>query len=333
MKPHYSFSLICLFLTIARSAPSGSDADTTRTYQAPDVVVTATRTQINPADASSPLEVANLEIIRQINSSTVADVFRTFTGIHLMDYGPTGGTKSVMFRGLNSANVLVLLNGNPINEPLFGGVDLSLLPLSLVDRIEFVTGGGSALYGSSATGGVVNIITRNASDRAHARVSLESGSFHAVRSVAEVEGRYSGVGIITGLSKESGDDDYPFIFHQPNAADTTLHRSNAAYDRLQVFCNMDYTPIERFNLTSSFQYVKFSRGVPGSVSSVTSGSIEQQTDEATRFTLSGTLHAADVWTLSLNTLLNQTNRWDNDWIQGSNTVSYTHLTLPTILRV
>jgi len=256
-----------LFLagSIAASLAHATDNDTTKTYHAQDVVVTATRTAISFDDTPSPIQVISAESIEKINGKTAADVLRIVNGANIKDYGAVGGTKNVTFRGLSTENISLLINGNPINDPQYGSMDLSLLPLDAVDRIEISSGGSSALYGGNAPGGVVNIITRRASDDVHARIQDEGGSFGTRRATAELQGRFSGLGMLVGVARETGDDFFPFVWHRQNQSDTTLYRRNADYKRTNVFMNSDYQFAEGLALNASIQYVKFERGVPGSI--------------------------------------------------------------------
>lgn len=79
------------------------------------------------------------------------------------------GTATVTLRGLPASNTLVLLNGRRLNPDAFGGgsVDLNSLPLALIERVEILKDGASALYGSDAVAGVVNVITRNRVNGVH----------------------------------------------------------------------------------------------------------------------------------------------------------------------
>jgi outer membrane cobalamin receptor len=255
-----------LFPTLAFFASAiGADKDTTKTYQANEVVVTATRTAIPIADTPSPIHVISYESIQRIDGKTVTDVLRNVNGASIKDYGAVGGTKQVTFRGLSTENVSLLINGKPINDPQYGSIDLSLLPLDAVDRIEISYGGSSALYGGNALGGAVNIITRRASDDLHARIQGEGGSFGARRTTAELQGHFSDVGMLAGVARETGNDFFPFVWHRQNQSDTTLYRRNADYKRTNIFVNSDYHPIECFAVNASIQYVKFERGAPGSI--------------------------------------------------------------------
>ncbi len=257
------FCFIPIALSYGKLSDTGSDS--TRIYHTDDVVVTATRSAVSFADTPSPVQVISAESIKDIDGKTVADALRNVNSVSIKDYGAAGGTKNVTFRGLSTENVLLLINGVQINDSQYGSMDLSLLPLDAVDRMEISYGGSSALYGGNALGGVVNILSRHASDEMHARINAEGGSFNARRMAADLEGRSAGVGIVGGFARETGDDYFPFVWHRQSQSDTTLYRRNADYKRTNLFVNSDYQPVEEIALNASIQYVKLERGVPGSI--------------------------------------------------------------------
>jgi outer membrane cobalamin receptor len=283
---------------------SYSGEDSTKIYYTDTIVVTATRTSISPNDAPSAVRVISYESIQRIQGTTVADLLHIANGIDIKDYGAIGGMKNARFRGLSTENVLLLINGSPINDAQYGSVDLSLLPLDAIDRMEVSYGGSSALYGGNALGGVVNIITRRASDKIHARALEEVGSFGARRISAELQGRVFGVGMLTGISREIGDDYFPFFLHRQNAADTMLYRSNADYQRTHIFVNSDYQYAEDIVLNTSVQYVKFERGVPGSI---TLPSLARQNDEVFRAMVSSNIRITENILFTTNEIYNHSN--------------------------
>lgn len=81
-------------------------------------------------------------------------------GVDIAQYGGMGQNSSISIRGTNASHVLVLIDGVRLNlAGVSGAADLSQFPVSLVQRIEYIRGPRSAVYGSDAIGGVVNIIT------------------------------------------------------------------------------------------------------------------------------------------------------------------------------
>jgi outer membrane cobalamin receptor len=207
------------------------------------------------------------------------------------------------FRGMSAENVLIMVNGNRINDPQNGFIDMNLLPLDNVERIEMVSGGISALYGADASGGVVNIFTRKASEGLHVRTSREEGSYGMQKTRAEIQGRIHSVGITGGASTEFGFDDYSFRNYRLNLPDTMMNRRNNDYERKQLYGSVDYQMEDSWKFISSLQYVSFMRGVPGSLSYVTETARQQ--DEAYRATLCSEFKLLGNLSLTLNAVYSQ----------------------------
>jgi outer membrane cobalamin receptor len=307
------FFSILIFSTLVIA----SENDTTKTYHANEVVVTATRSAISPSDAPSPVQIISSSFIQQINPTTVADLLRLSNGVYINYYGAVGGVKNLTFRGLSTENSLILINGNPINDPENGSVDLSLISVNSIDRIEVLNGGGSALYGSDALGGVVNIILRHATDDLHAHVQGDLGSFGAARALADVQGRIAGIGILTGISREYGNDDYSFILHRQTINDTALDRKDADYQRTQLYLNGDYQASNIIDVNTSVQYINFERGVPGPVYSVPIVSVARQNDEIFRATFGSHIRLKDSLSISFNGAFNHNSEIYRDSLEPS----------------
>jgi vitamin B12 transporter len=164
-------------------------AQTTPTLK--EVVVTATRVDSSVLDSPSSVSVISAGQIADSGATDVAQVISGQPGVVVNDYGTAGATKNVSIRGSTSSQVLVLLDGVRLNSSQNGGVDLSSVPLEIIDHIEIVRGGESSLYGSSAIGGVINIITKKA-DTPSISLSITNGSYipHPASSVSEVYQAY-----------------------------------------------------------------------------------------------------------------------------------------------
>ncbi|MEO8053768.1 MAG: TonB-dependent receptor [Acidobacteriota bacterium] len=131
---------------------------------AADVVVSAEAAPEPSVSLGAAATVIDAAEIARSKSATVLDLLRAVPGLDVVQSGGAGGVTSLFLRGASSTQTLVLLDGVTLNSPYFGGTDLSAISTANVERIEIVRGPFSALYGSEAIGGVVQIFTRRAAD-------------------------------------------------------------------------------------------------------------------------------------------------------------------------
>jgi vitamin B12 transporter len=128
------------------------------------LIVTATRTEIPLSDATVPVTVISREDIELSLASDLAELLRFQAGIDLGRNGGPGQATSVFLRGTESNHTLVLMDGVRINPGTLGGAAIQHIAPELIERVEIVKGARSALFGTDAIGGVINIITRRADD-------------------------------------------------------------------------------------------------------------------------------------------------------------------------
>ena len=124
------------------------------------IVVTAERNPQPLADSPSAVAVVTREQIEAKKPFDLLDVLRLAPGLSFSQSGTRGKTTSVFTRGTNSNQTLVLVDGVRANSPQDGRFDFGQIPVENIERVEVVRGPASALYGSDAIGGVINIITR-----------------------------------------------------------------------------------------------------------------------------------------------------------------------------
>ncbi len=124
------------------------------------LVVTANRFQQPVNTVLAPTSVVTREDIERWQSHSLIDVMRRLPGVDVAQNGGLGQTSSLFIRGTNSSHVLILVDGVRLNQAgVSGSSDLSQFPVAMVQRVEYIRGPRSAVYGSDAIGGVVNIIT------------------------------------------------------------------------------------------------------------------------------------------------------------------------------
>lgn len=123
------------------------------------MVITANRFAQSTTSTLANTEIITREDIERYQAKTIPDVLRRLTGIQVNQNGGRGQLASLSVRGTNSDQVLVLVDGVRFSRAAKGSVDFNQIPLTYVDRIEYIRGSRASLYGSEAIGGVVNIIT------------------------------------------------------------------------------------------------------------------------------------------------------------------------------
>jgi vitamin B12 transporter len=126
-------------------------------------VVTSDRRAEALAKASRPTYVVDRSTIEAFGARSVADALANVPGVSIFAYGPFGAQANYGIRGTTSSETLVLRDGVPVGAGSSASIDLGSLSTIGIGRIEVVESGASTLYGSSATGGVINLISAGAS--------------------------------------------------------------------------------------------------------------------------------------------------------------------------
>ncbi|GAA5232061.1 TonB-dependent receptor [Verticiella sediminum] len=138
-----------------------------------NVVVTATASERDAGDAPASVSVIEGEALRARPVHDLADAVKGTVGVGLDDVGL--GRRGISIRGMSSEHTLMLVDGQRISTSAsaiaHSDFELGWVPTEAIDRVEVVRGPMSSLYGSEALGGVVNVITRSATDRWQGSVS------------------------------------------------------------------------------------------------------------------------------------------------------------------
>ncbi len=128
------------------------------------IIVTATRTEIPLDDATVPVTVITREDIELSLATDLAELLRFEAGVDIGRTGGPGQATSVFLRGTESNHTLILIDGVRINPGTIGGAAIQHVSPEVIERVEIVKGARSALFGTDAIGGVINIITRRATE-------------------------------------------------------------------------------------------------------------------------------------------------------------------------
>ena len=178
---------ILVLLALAPFAPAWA-----QTASIPETIVTATRIPTPQERLPAATTVIDRQTIEERGYVTLADALVSVPGFNIVPSGGMGQVTSGFMRGTNSNHVLVLRDGVPMNDASHpsGAFNFGNTLLGDIERVEVVRGPVSAIYGTAAIGGVINLITRRApADRqAQPYGELAGGTNYTARGIAGVAG-------------------------------------------------------------------------------------------------------------------------------------------------
>ncbi len=173
------------------------------------VLVTAQAEPIGAQQSSAPSTIVGRQEIEQRQAIFIPDLLIYTPGISFGRTGSNGGTASIFLEGGNSSFTKVLVDGTSINPP-GGAVDFSILTTDNVDKVEVVRGAESAIYGTDAVSGVVQLFSHRGSTEIPAfSVFSEGGSFSTYRGGAQISGLAGGFDYAGSASYFQTDGQYP----------------------------------------------------------------------------------------------------------------------------
>ena len=154
----------------------------------PDTVITASRMAQPKMSSPAASSVFNRADIERLQPSSVADLLRRVPGASLTTNGGTGSLTTLSLRGTSATQTLVLVDGQRISSASAGQPSLEFLDIEQIERIEVIRGPRSAVYGSDAIGGVIQIFTRQGEPGLRPRLKLGVGSNQSFVRSAGVSG-------------------------------------------------------------------------------------------------------------------------------------------------
>ncbi|MFN4090972.1 MAG: TonB-dependent receptor plug domain-containing protein, partial [Alphaproteobacteria bacterium] len=186
-------------------ARAESVAQAGSTLLLPELVVSASRTEVDPRAVGSAVTVITAEEIERRQVRMVADLLRQVPGVAVNRTGGMAGLTQVRIRGAEANHTLVVIDGVEANDPLSGSeFDFSSLLTDDIERIEILRGPQSAIWGSDAIGGVINIVTKRGRPGYRAHAAAEAGSFGTYRLRAGVAGGTERMrGSVSGMFHDS----------------------------------------------------------------------------------------------------------------------------------
>ena len=277
-----------------RAGDAPADAQSTEpaspTLDVPPVVTQTDRPMIRPDDPTAFTTVIHPRDYAGEGQS-IADLLAQTEGVQVRRFGGPGQPAELSIRGSSANQVVILLDGVRLNGAQTDAVDLSSIPVDLIERIEVTRGGGSVESGSGAIGGVVNLVSKRGAAGERSELNAEIGSFGTYATSAlhsrsigpyELSGAYSGFStdgdwkferpVIRSLGQE--------FRYQPSSTTRLNNESEIQGGNLRVGRDVG----ERTHVALQDNLVYTSRGVPGldSGSGVTAGQREHAHERRAR---------------------------------------------------
>lgn len=216
-----------------------------------EVVVSATRTEVPVEELGvSATVIASEEMVNR-RATDVLELLRDVAGVHAVQSGSRGSLTELYLRGGESNFTMVMIDGVQVNEA-GGGFDFSSLTTDNIERIEIIRGPQSALYGSDAIGGVINIITR----KGHGPPTLRFSTAHGAHSE---NGRYMGE---QKLSLSGGNEWLGYSLAYGRIDDHGILRINNDYWNNVFSGRIDVYPHEKVDMTLTARMSDNRLGIP-----------------------------------------------------------------------
>ncbi|MCH6547345.1 MAG: TonB-dependent receptor [Gemmatimonadetes bacterium] len=220
-------------LTTATAAQE--EQDTTRLE---DVTVTATRIPVSANALASSVTVLQGADLHAQGIRNVLDALRSVPGLNIVQGGSFGAATSLFLRGGESDYVQVLVDGVPVNDP-GGSYNLANLTTTNVERIEVLRGPASVLYGSDATVGVVQIITKRGEGPFRVTAGANAGTYGSVGFDVDVSGATDRTRYSLGVERFFTNGSYDF---------------NNDFDNAVVSGRFDVRPNDATDLSLTLRY-------------------------------------------------------------------------------
>jgi len=166
----YILSISCVLFVVKSS--------TTKANELPavdEILITSQQPERFLNSTAAEIKVISGEDFSRLNAHSFPEILETIASVDLIEKGTPGSQSDIVINGSSIEGVLLLINGIRVHDPQTGHFTMDIpVDLSAVERIEIMNGGGSSMYGSSASGGVLNIVTKKKSNEILGSVSMGS---------------------------------------------------------------------------------------------------------------------------------------------------------------
>lgn len=243
MKRPLLFAAVFLW-SLPLAAQSGGDPDPNDPRVKREIIVTASALPEEVATTPSSVTVITREEIERRQERDLSELLREVPGVVISRTGSEGRATSLFMRGSESTHTLVMWNGIELNNPYFGGYDWGQFSTAGVEQVEVVRGAYSALYGSDAYAGAVNVIAGNRGNDFD--LDIQAGEHGLLNTLADVS--FSSGRIHGNVTYDSREDDGFF--------------ENDDYDQQTLMGGLTWTAGRDFSIGIQARDSEYDLGIP-----------------------------------------------------------------------
>lgn len=256
-------SLILCFVLTYPTDTLADKVDSTKSdlpvYYLGEVVVTGERIHKPPTAVTE----ITADAIEYRGATTAGEALSSVPGVWVST-GQKNSTE-IQLRGFDSKQVLILVDGRPVNLPYYGDLDLSSLPVSNISKIKVIKGPAASLYGANTMGGIINIVTKRASRTKTGDLTLSLGTADTWNSILNYGSKLGNLDYWFSAGKSRSDGFQVSRDFQPGRWEDGGLRDNSDYDRLNLDGKLNYRLSPTTDLSLSLGYFDGDKGLPGGI--------------------------------------------------------------------
>ncbi|MBK9357849.1 MAG: TonB-dependent receptor [Bacteroidales bacterium] len=223
-------------------------------------------------NSAFPMQQVDIKTLKSMAGSTAADVLRNFSGVTIRDYGGLGGLKTVVVRSLGANHTGISIDGAPLSDAATGQLDLSKIQLGDLEAIGLTIGQGEQICQPARAQASASMISFHTvmpefkESNLKFKAGVRTGSFGVISPYAgiylKVRQRTT-AGLSAGYNHTRGN--YKYLLKNGNLPDTTLRRSNADMEAVQLNFRLETLCRDSSLLRIKTWFYNSERGLPGAV--------------------------------------------------------------------
>ena len=267
--------LLTLYLLILVNV-SFSQEDSVK-YSTDEIIITGTRLYTDIYSSPSKIDIFNSEQIQNRNGERLSDILQMTGGVYIKSYGGNSSLKTLSYNGLTQENILVLLDGVRMNSFQNSQIDLSLINKDNIERVEVINNGHSSVYGSDASGGVVNVVTKSDypfDNDFSVNFLNQYGSYGYKKFLLNASKRMGKLTFGLKYTNESAKDNYDYYYFN-GVSEILKSRENSDYGFTNYTFTAQFPFSEKGKINFYSDYLENERSIPGIETGSPSSDVKQ----------------------------------------------------------